>query len=59
MLALVMPGAQRRDAGVDLIFQGRFRPEADLPQTADSLKNGSESKFRLNRNPHRPVCDPV
>lgn len=28
--ALVIPGAQRRDAGVDLIFQGRFRPGAAL-----------------------------
>jgi len=27
-----IPGAQRHDAGVDSIFQGRFRPEADIAQ---------------------------
>lgn len=39
MLALVIPGAQRRDAGVDLIFQGRFRPKAVVRRETEYRRN--------------------
>ena len=43
--ALVISGAQRRDPGLDLIFQICFRPEADIVMSASTCLDVQIAKF--------------